>query len=104
MEITLGDEYDFGLRRTLLDALTSIGAVKVSGGEMLLGGSQEIERAVFSLRGTEIVVCAETYVGLSISGDEDLVISIRNMVLQDRDRDTHTETGTPTAEDRDTHK
>lgn len=73
--VPLGDEYDDALRRRVMDALISMGAVVVDDA-WGVGGSQECERVRLNLDGREIVVEAETYVGLQITGDAALVDAV----------------------------
>jgi len=79
--VTLGPEYDDATREALRAVLLELGAskVEVSWG---VGGSQEIEAAVVRIGGREIAIEAETYVGLTISGDGDLVTSVADRVSQ----------------------
>lgn len=78
---TLGPEYDDATREALKAVLLELGASKidVSWG---VGGSQEIESAVVKIRGRTITVQAETYIGLTIAGDDDLVSSVADRVSQ----------------------
>lgn len=66
-KLVLGDEYDDGLRQALLDCLTTMGA-DIEARQWGLGGAQIIETLKVSLGRDLIVVEAETYVGLSITG------------------------------------
>lgn len=77
--IVLGGEYDAGLRARLLEVLQDRGATPLRT-SWALAGSQEL--AVFKVRiGQEIVTIeAETYVGLSISGNPALVRQIADEV------------------------
>ena len=76
----LGSEYDLELANALLEVLRDMGAdagVK----SWALGGSQEISTAHFSIQGTPLTVEAETYVGLSLTGDPLIVKVIVDRVL-----------------------
>ena len=66
-KLILGDEYDGALRQALLECLTALGA-EIEARQWGLGGSQIIETLKVSLGRDSIVVEAETYVGLSITG------------------------------------
>jgi hypothetical protein len=82
LRVVLGDEYDEELRSTVVDVLRELGAQRRqrSAG---VGGSQEVETLSFRVGEREIVVEAETYMGLSISGDPSLVNDVERRV---RDR------------------
>lgn len=68
----LGSEHDVALRAAVLECLIELGA-EVSARQFGLGGSQIIETTKLSLGSDRLVVEAETYVGLSISGPARLV-------------------------------
>jgi hypothetical protein len=70
--VILGDEYDDALRTRLFDVLRGLGA-QMSAGERALAGSQDLETCRLRLDGAEVVVEAETYIGLSLSGPADIV-------------------------------
>lgn len=74
--VVIGDETDDELREKLLAVLGEMGAVEKSS-ERGVGGSQEIETAVFDVKGKELVVEAETYEGLSLRGDSALVDEVK---------------------------
>jgi len=67
--IVLGDEYDDMLRKALLDTVREFTAQHVDH-EYGVGGSQEIERFEIEIEGERIEVVSETYLGLSIAGNE----------------------------------
>lgn len=73
--IILGAEYDESLRNALRVVLVGHGGACV---ESLfgVGGSQEIETFSVRLGDDLVVVEAETYVGISISGPQNLVSEI----------------------------
>lgn len=81
--VVVGDEFDDELRDALLDVLREMGATEKSS-ERGVGGSQEIETAVFDLQGRRLVVEAETYEGLSIRGDEALVKDVEKRLKAKR--------------------
>jgi len=70
--LILGNEYDDKLRQALTDCLATMGA-HTAADQRGLGGSQIIETKKIYLGKDLIVVEAETYVGLSISGEARLV-------------------------------
>jgi len=70
--IILGKEHDDRLRSTLVEL------VKDMGGRTLnkswgVGGTQEVEIWEVEMNGSEITFEAETYIGLSISGEQEIV-------------------------------
>jgi hypothetical protein len=71
-KLILGNEYDEVLRHALMDCLTALGA-DVAARQWGLGGSQTLETTKVYLGKALVVVEAETYVGLSISGEARLV-------------------------------
>lgn len=71
--VTLGDEFDQALRQKLMDVLRKLGALQSGGSDRFVGGSQELESLVVTIDGRRLRVEAETYIGLSISGPDDLV-------------------------------
>jgi len=71
-QVLLGDEYDDELREVVLDVLREMGALPTSE-DWTVGGSQELEARSLEVGDRVIHVEAETYVGLSISGDSSLV-------------------------------
>ncbi len=80
--IILGPEYDEGTRRALKAVLLRLGATGTKG-SWDVGGSQEIEALLVSLDGHSLIVESETYVGLTITGDEDLVDRVANLVARE---------------------
>ena len=76
----LGSEYDDALRQVLMDCLATLGA-DIAARQWGLGGAQIIETTKISLGRDWIVVEAETYVGLSISGEARVVDRVAAMVL-----------------------
>lgn len=71
--VRLGDEFDDALREALLDALRQLGAIALGPASRAVAGSQEVEELDVAIDGRTLRVTAETYVGLSISGPDDLV-------------------------------
>ena len=76
----LGDEFDDVLRTKLLTALNHLGAVQIGVTDRAVVGSQDMERLAVDIAGRTLNVEAETYIGLSISGPEDLVQEVRSLV------------------------
>lgn len=66
--IVLGAEYDDGLRSLLLNTLKEMGAAPLDS-DWAAVGSQEVEESSFDIDGKIVRVEAETYIGLSISGE-----------------------------------
>lgn len=79
VSILLGDEYDDTLKEVLRTVLVEMGAVRVAG-EWGVGGSQELETLLVEVRGERVTVEAETFVGLSITGSEEVVGEIDRRV------------------------
>lgn len=79
--LTLGPEYDKATRMALRAVLLELGAL-LSVQRWGLGGSQEVETMLVRIKESEIVVEAETYIGLTITGDEDLVTLVGNLVSE----------------------
>lgn len=77
--VILGPEYDSALRSALADVLRQMGA-QLEHRKWGVGGSQELETLKVVLRGRQLEVEAETYIGLSLTGDEELVNEIEQMV------------------------
>lgn len=73
VKIDLGTEYDDALRDEVCTVLEEMSARRVDS-TWGLGGSQCIESWTFALGDTEVVFEAETYMGLSISGEETTVL------------------------------
>ncbi len=71
-KLILGSEYDDALRQALMDCLAALGA-DIAARQWGLGGAQIIETTKISLGKDLLVVEAETYVGLSISGEARVV-------------------------------
>jgi hypothetical protein len=71
----IGDEYDEALRDALRDTLIELGADRrqlVRG----VAGSQDVEAIEVNIGGRSLFVEAETYVGLTLTGDADLVMAV----------------------------
>lgn len=79
--IILGPEYDERLRAALREVIVQLGGSSRKH-DWGAAGSQEVEIIEANVEGHRLVVEAETYVGLSISGPAELVDRIRDMVQQ----------------------
>ena len=77
--LILGAEYDDALRGVLRDVLTRLGA-KGSAHDWGVAGSQELETVEVLVGVDTVVIEAETFVGLSISGPAKIVERIQGMV------------------------
>lgn len=77
--LILGDEFDERLRDALMDVLAEMGA-NITDKSFGVGGSQELESLVVDVVGKSVIVEAETYVGISITGESTLVDQIAEMV------------------------
>jgi hypothetical protein len=65
----------------LIEKLKFLGAVHLSS-DWGVAGSQELETMSIQLRGDVVIIEAETYVGLSISGPDVLVDEITRLVAE----------------------
>ncbi|TGK03437.1 hypothetical protein EHO58_13520 [Leptospira selangorensis] len=77
--IILGPEYDQDLRKKLRDIIISLQG-KMGESSWGLAGSQEIFKIDAIFPETILSVEAETYVGLSITGDAGLVDKIADLI------------------------
>ncbi|HWU77784.1 MAG TPA: hypothetical protein VN043_14885 [Rhodanobacter sp.] len=80
--VVLGNEHDEVLRECVMRVLQSLGGSVVDRSTGI-GGSQEIETLKVDLHGDMLVVEAETFVGLGISGPTRLVQKIARLVESD---------------------
>lgn len=79
-EIVLGPEYDEDLR----DHVRAV--LRESGGQIVdqwqgMGGSQEVQNWAVDVGGQRIEIEAETYVGLAIRGNADIVDRIATLAI-----------------------
>ena len=74
-ELHVGAEHDKGARQRLKNALRRAGAKRVSSGWRLFG-SQEISDATFSIGDARLRVQSETYIGITVSGDDEAVAAL----------------------------
>jgi hypothetical protein len=71
-KLVIGREYDKALRHELFELLAELGA-EIAARQWGLGGSQILETAKVSLGKDTLVVEAETYIGLTLSGEARVV-------------------------------
>ena len=86
--VILGSEYDQELRQRVMDVMRELGAT-VTSGNWAVAGSQEIETLVAELRGHAITVEAETYIGLSATGEDVVIDEILQRISQSDARRTN---------------
>src|SRR5687767_402716 len=77
--VVLGREYDRDLRDVVIGVLREQGAISRNS-SWGVAGSQELATLEADLGGHTIVVEAETYIGLSITGEADLVDRLAALV------------------------
>jgi hypothetical protein len=77
--VVLGREYDLDLRDAVIGVLREQGATALDS-SWVVAGSQELATHEADLGGRTIVVEAETYVGLTITGESELVDRIAALV------------------------
>ena len=80
MTVVLGDEFDDVLRAKLMDVLRQLGATSSGSADRFVAGSQELEELDVTIDGRGLRIEAETYIGLSISGPDDLVQRVRSLL------------------------
>jgi hypothetical protein len=73
--VNLGPEHDEALQHALVAILREMGAA-FDDASWALGGSQEVVSRSVTLGGSALTVQAETYLGLTLCGDVDLVDEI----------------------------
>ena len=79
--VLLGPEYDQHLRATVMEVMRQLGA-SIESRNWCVAGSQEIETVQAQLAGNAITIEAETYIGLSITGEENIINEISKRVKQ----------------------
>lgn len=77
--VVLGPEWDQVLRARVFEVLNRIGAIAAERG-WGVGGSQEIELVEVSLGEDVLLVEAETYIGLTITGPKIIVDQIKDLL------------------------
>lgn len=80
IEVMLGSETDDNLFRKLETEVAALGG-KILEKNWGAGGSQEIITYSISLPEGEIEAVSETYIGLSLRGDENVIVSLAQRVL-----------------------
>ena len=83
--LVLGDEFDDMLRNDLIEVLQGLGASTQSS-DWSVAGSQEIAATKILLRGQSLIIEAETYVGLSITGAQDILREVNTLIAERRAR------------------
>jgi hypothetical protein len=73
--IILGDEFDDVLKDRLINKLKLLGAIPLSS-DWSVAGSQELSSLSVRLGNEVIEIASETFIGLSISGPDELVDEI----------------------------
>lgn len=73
--VNLGPEHDDALQRAVLSVLREMGA-ELDGPSWVLGGSQEAVARRGTVNGSAISLEAETYIGLTVTGDDGVVEEI----------------------------
>ncbi|MBG0510654.1 hypothetical protein [Agrobacterium leguminum] len=79
--VILGPEYDQHLRAAVMEVMRQLGA-SIESRNWAVAGSQEIETVQAQLAGNAITIEAETYIGLSITGEENMINEISKRVKQ----------------------
>lgn len=77
----LGAEYDQQALETIRQALRRMGARR-KGRLWGLGGSQVLDQYTFIVRGRELQIDVETYVGISATGPSETVEELKRLVSQ----------------------
>lgn len=71
-ELHIGAEHDQGARRRLKTALRRAGAKRLSSWWGVFG-SQDISESTFAIGDARLRVKSETYVGITVSGDDEAI-------------------------------
>lgn len=79
--IVLGDEFDDDLKSHLIEKLKDMGANPVSS-DWGMVGSQEMEFLAIRLHDQIVEIESETFVGLSISGPDEIVDEIATSLAE----------------------
>lgn len=80
IEVLIGDEADDALFEKLSAAVCSLGG-SIKNSDWALGGSQEIITYKIALPQGNLEAVAETYIGLSLRGSEELVSMLAKSVM-----------------------
>lgn len=79
--LNLGAEHDPALLEALMIALRELGA-SVSEADRALGGSQERLSIVTNIAGVRLLIESETYIGLTLKGDQQMVKRVAERTRQ----------------------
>ncbi|WP_157370767.1 hypothetical protein [Vulgatibacter incomptus] len=74
-KVRIGDEYDQRVWTALRDVLSELGLV-VNSEEWGVGGSQELITIVVSAGSKTLTIESETYLGVSVAGEPELVAEV----------------------------
>jgi len=78
-KVTLGPEYDQATREALRRVLSSLKATS-AGTSWGVAGSQEVETSDVFVGSSQLTIESETYIGLTITGDAELVDTVAGLV------------------------
>jgi hypothetical protein len=81
--IVLGPEHDQSLQEALRDVLRGLGATSIRH-DWGVAGSQQLEELAVDIGAQRVLVEAETYIGLSITGPPELVDGIAKLLNERR--------------------
>jgi hypothetical protein len=84
----LGDEYDLPLRQELIEVLQSLSGLQIDS-QWSVAGSQELDCFTVEIFGSNLVVEAETYIGLTITGPEEIVAKVQRALGSKRSGDVN---------------
>ena len=73
--VNIGAEYDLQLRKRLIATINAMGGV-MEQKKWGMAGSQSLEELSFLIDGSELRIESETYIGLTIMGDKEIVDKI----------------------------
>ncbi|WP_432723204.1 hypothetical protein R0381_001239 [Jeongeupia wiesaeckerbachi] len=80
INVVLGDEYDESLVMRLENEVRALGG-SIDKSDWTLGGSQEVIRYKITIPGGHLEAVFETYVGLSLHGNEHLVMALAKRIV-----------------------
>lgn len=83
ISVVLGDEFDSALCSDLIDLLHSNFGISISP-DWRMGGSQELIATTFLIGDSKVSLELETYIGLTISGPENIIRQIEKLVEERR--------------------
>ncbi|MCI5076423.1 hypothetical protein [Oricola sp.] len=79
-KVVIGDDFDYALKRRLIDKLKAIGAVPLSS-DWSLVGSQELSQLSVRIGSDVVGIESETFIGLSISGPDGIIDEIESELM-----------------------